>query len=52
MHRDIYVRFVNGKTDRDSEYYWYVSFAADRGNDMSVLLDPVSGEVVTSRIRP
>ena len=52
MHREIYVRFVNGKTDRDSEYYWYVSFAADRGNDMSVLLDPSSGEVVTSRIRP
>ena len=52
MHREIYVRFVNGKTDRDSEYYWYVSFVADRGDDMSVLLDPISGEVVTSRIRP
>lgn len=52
MRREIYVRFVNGKTDRDSEYYWYVSFVAGRGDDMSVLLDPVSGEVVTSRIRP
>ena len=52
MQREIYVRFVDGKTDRDSDYYWYVSFVADRGEDMSVLLDPVSGEVVTSRIRP
>ena len=52
MQREIYIRFVNGKTDMDSEYYWYVSFVADRNDDMSVLLDPLTGEVVTSRVRP
>ncbi len=52
LQREIYLRFVNGKTDRDSEYYWYVSFIADRNDEMSVLLDPVDGSVVTSRVRP
>lgn len=52
MQREIYVRYVNGKTDRDSEYYWYVAFVADRNDDMSVLIDPADGEIVTSRIRP
>ena len=50
--REIFVRYVNDRKDAESKYYWYVSFVADRNDDMSVLIDPVTKEIVNSRVRP
>lgn len=50
--REIFVRFVNDRKDSESKYYWYVSFVRDRNDDMSVLIDPATKEIVNSRVRP
>lgn len=52
FEREIYIRFVNDRKNAQSEYYWYVAFVASRNDDMSVLIDPKTGEIVNSRIRP
>ena len=50
--REIFVRFVNDRKDSESKYYWYVAFVADRNDDMAVLIDPATKEIVSSRVRP
>lgn len=50
--REIFVRYVGDRKDKDGKYYWYVCFARDRGDDMSVLIDPATKEIVNSRVRP
>ena len=50
--REIFVRYVNDRKDSESKYYWYVAFVADRNDDMSVLIDPATKEIVNSRVRP
>lgn len=50
--REIFVRYVGDRKDADGKYYWYVCFARDRGDDMSVLIDPATKEIVNSRVRP
>ena len=50
--REIFVRFVNDRKDSESKYYWYVAFVADRNDDMAVLIDPATKEIVNSRVRP
>ena len=50
--REIFVRYVGDRKDADVKYYWYVCFARDRGDDMSVLIDPATKEIVNSRVRP
>lgn len=50
--REIFVRYVNDRKDSESKYYWYVAFVAGRNDDMSVLIDPVTKEIVNSRVRP
>lgn len=50
--REVFVRFVNDRKDKESKYYWYVSFVRDRNEDMSVLIDPATKEIVNGRVRP
>lgn len=50
--REIFVRYVGDRKDADGKYYWYVCFARDKGDDMSVLIDPATKEIVNSRVRP
>ncbi len=50
--REIFVRYVNDRKDNESKYYWYVAFVADRNEDMAVLIDPATKEIVNSRVRP
>lgn len=50
--REIFVRYVGDRKDSESKYYWYVAFVADRNDDMSVLIDPATKEIVNSRVRP
>lgn len=41
--REVYVRYINDIHDRQSPYYWYVSFMTDNSDYKSVLINPENG---------
>lgn len=43
FNREVYVRYINDIHDRQSPYYWYVSFMTDNTNYKSVLINPDNG---------
>lgn len=43
FNREVYVRYINDIHDRQSPYYWYVSFLTDNTNYKSVLINPDNG---------
>lgn len=49
LPREIIVKLIRDKRNPDSPYFWYVSFIAADSNYWAILLDPVSGEVVTKK---
>ncbi len=47
--REIHVKFVNNRRDRNSPYYWYVAFIASRTDYWALLIDPSTGEIVSKK---
>lgn len=43
FNKEVYVRYINDIHDRQSPYYWYVSFMTDNTNYKSVLINPDNG---------
>lgn len=46
FNREVYVRYINDIHDRQSPYYWYVSFMTDNTNYKSVLINPDNGSPI------
>lgn len=47
--REGYVKLITKRGSTDSEYYWYVSFIKDKSDYWSAIVDPSTGEVISSR---
>lgn len=50
LPREIYVKLVNALADSDAPYYYYVSFMKSPSDYWALLLDPVSGEIVSKKV--
>lgn len=47
--REGYVKLITKRGSVDGDYYWYVSFIKDKSDYWSAIIDPATGEVVSSR---
>lgn len=47
--REGYVKLITKRGSVDGDYYWYVSFIKDKSDYWSAIIDPVTGEVISSR---
>lgn len=47
--REGYVKLITKKDAVDGEYFWYVSFIKDKSDYWSAIINPSTGEVVSSR---
>ena len=50
LQREIYVKLVNALSDSEAPYYYYVSFMKSPSDYWALLLDPVTGEVVSKKV--
>ena len=50
LNREIYIKLVNALADADQPYYYYVSFIKSSSDYWALLLDPVTGEVISKKI--
>ena len=50
LQREIYIKLVNALSDDDQPYYYYVSFIKSSSDYWALLLDPVTGEVISKKI--
>ena len=48
--REIYVKLVNALADSDAPYYYYVSFMKSSSDYWALLLDPVTGEIISKKV--
>lgn len=49
FNREIHIKFINNRTDRNSPYYWYLSFISSRNNYWAILIDPETGTVASKK---
>lgn len=47
--KEVYIKFINDRTNPDSEYYWYVSMIKDNENFCAILIDPKTGAIISQR---
>lgn len=47
--REIYVKIINDTSEPTSPYYWYVAFIASPADYWAILIDPLSGEVISKK---
>ena len=50
LQREIYVQLVNALADSEAPYYYYVSFMKSSSDYWALLLDPVTGEVISKKV--
>ena len=50
LSREIYVKLVNALSDADAPYYYYVSFIKSSSDYWAILLDPVTGEIISKKV--
>lgn len=50
LQREIYIKLVNALSDSDAPYYYYVSFIKSPSDYWALLLDPMTGEVISKKI--
>ena len=50
LPREIYVKLVNALSDADAPYYYYVSFIKSSSDYWALLLDPMTGEVISKKV--
>ena len=50
LEREIYVKLVNALSDEEAPYYYYVSFIKSPSDYWALLLDPMTGEVISKKI--
>lgn len=49
FERESYVKLITHRDSTDGEYFWYVSFIKDKSDYWSAIVNPTTGEVVSSR---
>lgn len=47
--REIYVKIINDTSEPSSPYYWYVAFISSPADYWAILIDPVSGDVISKK---
>lgn len=47
--REGYVKLITNKDSVDGEYFWYVSFIKDKSDYWAAIVDPSTGEIISSR---
>ena len=47
--REIHIKYLNNRTLEDSPYYWYISFISTTSDYWALLLEPMSGAVVSKK---
>ena len=50
LEREIYVKLVNALSAEDAPYYYYVSFIKSPSDYWALLLDPVTGKVISKKV--
>ncbi len=50
LPREIYIKLVNAMAEGDAPYYYYVSFIKSPAEYWALLLDPVTGEVISKKV--
>lgn len=49
FNREIHIKFINNRTDRNSPYYWYIALVASKTDYWALLLDPETGEIISKK---
>ena len=50
LRREIYIKLVNALADSDAPYYYYVAFIKSSSDYWALLLDPMTGEVISKKV--
>lgn len=50
LRREIYVKLVNALASSDAPYYYYVSFIKSPSDYWALLVDPMTGEVISKKV--
>ena len=50
LQREIYVKLVNALAAQDAPYYYYVSFIKSPSDYWALLVDPMTGEVISKKV--
>ena len=50
LSREIYIKLVNALSDDDAPYYYYVSFIKSPSDYWALLLNPMTGEVISKKV--
>jgi len=49
LPREIYIKLVNALADEEAPFYYYVSFIKSPSDYWAILLDPITGEVISKK---
>lgn len=49
FNKEICIKYIRNRNDYNSPYYWYVSYIGESFDFVAMLIDPVTGEIVTRK---
>lgn len=50
FNREVYIKFINDRSNETSPHYWYVSMLKDNEHYVSVLINPIDGKIISKKI--
>lgn len=50
LQREICIKYIRDKRNPNSPYYWYISFIGNDNTYWALLIDPVTGQIITKKI--